>query len=292
MNLRDTLQKHNFKFKKKFGQNFITDGNLLQKIVDAGEVGPDDVIIEVGPGAATLTKALAKQAKAVIAIEIDTELLPIIEEAMEGFDNFYLVQGDALQIDIDKLVEEKLGTPHRCKVIANLPYYITTPLVMHFLEQGFSIDRIVIMVQKEVAERFIALPGKKEYGAITVSLHYYGSVRNAFVVPRQMFIPKPDVDSAVVDIQPWQEKPLIADDEVLFHRLVKAAFGQRRKTLNNALKTLKLDGELLQSALAQCGIDGTRRGETLSVAEFVALSNTISSLILSLKKSRLNCKNS
>ena len=131
MNLRDTLQKHNFKFKKKFGQNFITDGNLLQKIVDAGEVGPDDVIIEVGPGAATLTKALAKQAKAVIAIEIDTELLPIIEEAMEGFDNFYLVQGDALQIDIDKLVEEKLGTPHRCKVIANLPYYITTPLVMH-----------------------------------------------------------------------------------------------------------------------------------------------------------------
>ena len=211
-------------------------------------------------------------------------MLPIIEEAMEGFDNFYLVQGDALQIDIDKLVEEKLGTPHRCKVIANLPYYITTSLVMHFLEQGFSIDRIVIMVQKEVAERFTALPGKKEYGAITVSLHYYGSVRNAFVVPRQMFIPKPDVDSAVVDIQPWQEKPLIADDEILFHRLVKAAFGQRRKTLNNALKTLKLDGELLQSALAQCGIDGTRRGETLSVAEFVALSNTISSLILSQTK--------
>ena len=284
MNLKDTLQKHNFKFKKKFGQNFITDGNLLQKIVDAGAVGPDDVIIEVGPGAATLPTALAKQAKAVIAIEIDTELLPIIEEAMEGFDNFYLVQGDALQIDIDKLVEEKLGTPHRCKVIANLPYYITTPLVMHFLEQGFSIDRIVIMVQKEVAERFIALPGKKEYGAITVSLHYYGSVRNAFVVPRQMFIPQPDVDSAVVDIQPWQEKPLIADDEVFFHRLVKAAFGQRRKTLNNALKTLKLDGELLQSALAQCGIDGTRRGETLSVEEFVALSNTISSLILSQTK--------
>ena len=155
---------------------------------------------------------------------------------------------------------------------------------MHFLEQGFSIDRIVIMVQKEVAERFIALPGKKEYGAITVSLHYYGSVRNAFVVPRQMFIPQPDVDSAVVDIQPWQEKPLIADDEVFFHRLVKAAFGQRRKTLNNALKTLKLDGELLQSALAQCGIDGTRRGETLSVEEFVALSNTISSLILSQTK--------
>lgn len=279
MNLRDTLQKHNFKFKKKFGQNFITDGNLLQKIVDAGDVGPDDVIIEVGPGAATLTKALAQRAKAVIAIEIDNDLIPIIEETMEGFDNFYLVQGDALELDLDNLIVEKLGAPHRCKVVANLPYYITTPLVMHFLEQGFSIDRIVIMVQKEVAERFAAKPGKKDYGAITVSLNYYGAVRNAFTVPRQMFTPQPDVDSAVVDIQPWTEKPLQAADEDLFHRLVKAAFGQRRKTLNNALKTLQIDSALVQAALAQCEIDATRRGETLSVAEFVALSNALSKAI-------------
>lgn len=275
MNLKDTLHKHNFKFKKKFGQNFITDGNLLQKIVDAGEVGPDDVVIEVGPGAATLTKALAQRAKAVIAIEIDTDLLPIITETMAGFDNFYLVQGDALQMNLDELIQEKLGAPHRCKVIANLPYYITTPLVMYFLEQGFSIDRIVIMVQKEVAERFAAQPGKKEYGAITVSLNYYGNVRNAFLVPRHMFIPQPDVDSAVVDIQPWTEKPLLAQDETFFHQLVKAAFGQRRKTLNNALKTLNIDAALLQEALAQAGIDGTRRGETLSVAEFVTLSNVL-----------------
>lgn len=275
MNLKDTLHKHNFKFKKKFGQNFITDGNLLQKIVDAGEVGPDDVVIEVGPGAATLTKALAQRAKAVIAIEIDTDLLPIITETMAGFDNFYLVQGDALQMNLDELIQEKLGAPHRCKVVANLPYYITTPLVMYFLEQGFSIDRIVIMVQKEVAERFAAQPGKKEYGAITVSLNYYGNVRNAFLVPRHMFIPQPDVDSAVVDIQPWTEKPLLAQDETFFHQLVKAAFGQRRKTLNNALKTLNIDAALLQEALAQAGIDGTRRGETLSVAEFVTLSNVL-----------------
>ena len=279
MNLRDTLQRHNFKFKKKFGQNFITDGNLLQKIVDAGDVGPDDVIIEVGPGAATLTKALAQRAKAIIAIEIDYDLIPIIEETMEGFDNFYLVQGDALELNLDDLIIEKLGSPHRCKVVANLPYYITTPLVMHFLEQGFSIDRIVIMVQKEVAERFAAQPGKKDYGAITVSLNYYGAVRNAFTVPRQMFTPQPDVDSAVVDIQPWIQKPLQADDEALFHRLVKAAFGQRRKTLNNALKTLQLDSALVQSALSGCEIDGTRRGETLSVAEFVALSNALSEAI-------------
>lgn len=275
MNLKDTLRKHNFKFKKKFGQNFITDGNLLQKIVDAGEVGPDDVVIEVGPGAATLTKALAQRAKAVIAIEIDTDLVPVIEETMAEFDNFYLVQGDALQMNLDDVIREKLGEPHRCKVVANLPYYITTPLVMYFLEQGFSIDRIVIMVQKEVAERFAAQPGKKEYGAITVSLNYYGNVRNAFIVPRHMFIPQPDVDSAVVDIQPWVQKPLQADNEELFHRLVKAAFGQRRKTLNNALKTLNMDAALLQEALAQVSINGTRRGETLSVAEFVALSNAI-----------------
>ncbi len=279
MNLKDTLQKHNFRFKKKFGQNFITDGNLLQKIVDAGEVGPEDVVIEVGPGAATLTQALARQAKAVIAIEIDSELIPIIEETMADFDNFYLVQGDALQLNLDTLILEKLGAPHRCKVVANLPYYITTPLVMHFLEQGFSIDRIVIMVQKEVAQRFSAQPGTKDYGAITVSLHYYGTVRSAFTVPRQLFIPQPDVDSAVVDIKPWVEKPLQADDESLFHKLVKAAFGQRRKTLNNALKTLNLDTQLLQAALTACEIDGTRRGETLSVAEFVALSNTIHNLL-------------
>lgn len=275
MNLKDTLQKHNFKFKKKFGQNFITDSNLLQKIVDAGDVGPDDVVIEVGPGAATLTKALAQRAKAVIAIEIDRDLVPVIEETMTGFDNFYLVQGDALQIDLDAIIQEKLGAPHRCKVIANLPYYITTPLVMYFLEQGFSIDRIVIMVQKEVAERFTAQPGKKEYGAITVSLHYYGNVRYAFTVPRHMFIPQPDVDSAVVDIQPWTQKPLQADNEQLFHQVVKAAFGQRRKTLNNALKTLNMDNTLLQQALQEVEIDGTRRGETLSVDEFVALSNAI-----------------
>ena len=194
---------------------------------------------------------------------------------MAGFDNFYLVQGDALQLDLDAVIQEKLGVPHRCKVIANLPYYITTPLVMYFLEQGFSIDRIVIMVQKEVAERFTAQPGKKEYGAITVSLHYYGNVRYAFTVPRHMFIPQPDVDSAVVDIQPWTQKPLQADNEQLFHQVVKAAFGQRRKTLNNALKTLNMDSALMQQALQEVEIDGTRRGETLSVDEFVAFSNAI-----------------
>lgn len=275
MNLKERLQKHDFKFKKKYGQNFISDGNLLQKIVAAGDVTEKDVVIEVGPGAATLTKALAEKAKAVIAIEIDDDLLPIIEENMADVDNFYLVHGDALQINLDDLVREKLGESCSYKVVANLPYYITTPLVMHFLEQGFSIERIVIMVQKEVAERFSAPPGKKDYGSVTVALQYYGQVRQAFVVPRHMFTPQPDVDSAVIDIKPWQEKPITATDEKLFRQLVKAAFGQRRKTLNNALKSANIDWELIKAALDDCAIDPSRRGETLSVEEYVCLANHI-----------------
>lgn len=276
MNLRERLQKHDFKFKKRYGQNFITDGNLLQKIVAAGEVCADDVVIEVGPGAATLTRALAEKARAVIAIEIDGDLLPVIAENMAGLDNFYLVHGDALQLNLDQLVLEQLGEKCSYKVVANLPYYITTPLVMHFLEEGFAVERIVIMVQKEVAERFSALPGKKDYGAVTVALQYYGQVRLAFMVPRHMFTPQPEVDSAVVDIQPWREKPVQADDEALLRRLVKAAFGQRRKTLHNALKNANIDREIMEKALAACAIDDRRRGETLSVEEYVCLANGIS----------------
>lgn len=275
MSLKESLREHGFQFKKKYGQNFITDKNLLQKIVQAAEIGSEDVVVEVGPGAGTLTQALAEKAQMVIAIEIDTDLLPIITEAMDGYDNFYLVSGDALKLDLDKLVQEKAGQRCSYKVVANLPYYITTPLVMHFLEQHYSIERIVIMVQKEVAERFAAPPGKKEYGAITVSLHYYGDVQLAFVVPRQMFIPQPDVDSAVVDIRPWKEKPCMAVDEALFHKLVKAAFGQRRKTLRNALKVMQIEANVLEDSFAVCGIDQSRRGETLSVAEFTALANAM-----------------
>lgn len=279
MQLKETLNKHNFKFKKKYGQNFISDGNLLRKIADAGKVGPEDIVIEIGPGAATLTKVLCDRAKAVIAIEIDHDLIPIIEETMEEYDNFYLVHSDALKMNLDDLIVDKLGKPHQFKVVANLPYYITTPLVMHFLEQGFSIDRIVIMVQKEVADRFCALPGTKEYGAITVSLNYYADVETAFTVSRHMFHPVPNVDSAVVDIRPWDEKPLKTEDEVLFHKIVNAAFSQRRKTLHNSLKQLGIEHTIIQKALDECGIAPTLRGETLSVETFINLSNTIKKLL-------------
>lgn len=279
MNLKDTLTKHHFKFKKKYGQNFITDPGLLGKIATAADITALDVVVEIGPGAGTLTKALAQRAKAVIAIEIDGDLIPIIEETLVECPNFHLVQGDALTINLDELVAEKMGAPCRYKVVANLPYYITTPLVMHFLEQGFAIDRIVVMVQKEVAQRFNAPPGKKDYGAITVALNYYGQISLAFMVPRHLFMPQPDVDSAVIDIKLWTQKPFPATDPALFRRLVKAAFSQRRKTLHNALKTAGIAPEIMTTALNSCQIDPKRRGETLSVAEYVSLANTLTQLL-------------
>ena len=274
MNISDDLKKHNFHFKKKLGQNFINDDHLLSKIVAAAEVSAEDVVIEIGPGAATLTAALAKKAKQVIAVEIDKDLYPIINERMAEFENFELVGGDAMKVDFDELAA-KYGVK-RYKIVANLPYYITTPIVMRLLEEGFRTERIVIMVQKEVAERFLAKAGTKAYGAITVALNYYGEVTRAFNVPRSMFTPRPEVDSAVVCIKCWQEKPFQAIDEKLWRSLVKAAFSQRRKTLNNALKTLNFPAEVLKAALAEANIDPSRRGETLSVEEFVRLANILS----------------
>ena len=274
MNISDDLKKHNFHFKKKLGQNFINDDHLLSKIVAAAEVSAEDVVIEIGPGAATLTAALAKKAKQVIAVEIDKDLYPIINERMAEFENFELVCGDAMKVDFDELAA-KYGVK-RYKIVANLPYYITTPIVMRLLEEGFRTERIVIMVQKEVAERFLAKAGTKAYGAITVALNYYGEVTRAFNVPRSMFTPRPEVDSAVVCIKCWQEKPFQAIDEKLWRSLVKAAFSQRRKTLNNALKTLNFPAEIMKNALAAANIDPSRRGETLSVEEFVHLANILS----------------
>ena len=274
MNISDDLKKHNFHFKKKLGQNFINDDHLLSKIVAAAEVSAEDVVIEIGPGAATLTAALAKKAKQVIAVEIDKDLYPIINERMAEFENFELVCGDAMKVDFDELAA-KYGVK-RYKIVANLPYYITTPIVMRLLEEGFRTERIVIMVQKEVAERFLAKAGTKAYGAITVALNYYGEVTRAFNVPRSMFTPRPEVDSAVVCIKCWQEKPFQAIDEKLWRSLVKAAFSQRRKTLNNALKTLNFPAEIMKNALAEANIDPSRRGETLSVEEFVRLANILS----------------
>lgn len=278
MSLKEVLQKYDFKFKKRFGQNFITDPGILNKIVTTAEVDGDDIVIEIGPGAGTLTKTLAAKAKQVIAIEIDKQLIPILHETLQGLENVKIIEGDGLKLDLDQLVQMITGVKCSYKIVANLPYYITTPLVMHFLESNFNIDRIVIMVQKEVAERFNAVPATKEYGALTVSVNYYSRVRIAFRVPRHVFTPQPDVDSAVVDLQIWPEPPVQVENIAIFRRLVKAAFNQRRKTLNNALKVLGIEKEKVGQILTECNIDPKRRGETLTLEEFVRVANRLSQL--------------
>ncbi|NLT95147.1 MAG: 16S rRNA (adenine(1518)-N(6)/adenine(1519)-N(6))-dimethyltransferase RsmA [Clostridia bacterium] len=278
VSLKDILEKHNFKFKKKYGQNFITDPGILKKIVSLGDISSNDVVVEIGPGAGTLTKAIAVQAGLVIAIEIDKDLLPILEENLAGCGNVRIIEGDALKINLDKLVEEISGEPKTYKIIANLPYYITSPLVMHFLESGFKIKKIVIMVQKEVAERFTARPGTKDYGALTVILNLYTKPRIAFFVSRNVFTPKPDVDSAVVELEVREELPFEINNIDILRSLIKAAFNQRRKTLTNALKGLNIEKEQILKVLEDAGIDPQRRGETLSLEEFVRIANRLSTL--------------
>lgn len=216
---------------------------------------------------------MADKAKQVVAIEIDRDLFPIIEKRMQNYTNFELVANDAMKVDFDALAA-KYGAD-KYKVVANLPYYITTPIVMRLLEDGFGATELVIMVQKEVADRFLAAPGSKSYGAITASLNYYGEVSRCFNVPRTMFTPRPEVDSAVVKIKCHETKPFVAVNERLLRSVIKASFGQRRKTLNNALKTLGYPKEQMEQALKLAGIDPGCRGETLSIEEFVRLSNIL-----------------
>jgi len=278
MSLKEVLNRYNFKFKKKYGQNFITDPGILNKIVSTGDISAEDVVVEIGPGAGTLTKAIAEKAGQVIAIEIDRDLIPILEENLAGFANIKIVEGDALKINLDDLVLETTGEKKPYKIVANLPYYITSPLVMHFLESGFNIKRIVIMVQKEVAERFTAEPGTKDYGALTVSLNFYTQPRIAFYVSRNVFTPKPDVDSAVVDLLVREEPSYRVNNIDILRKLVKAAFNQRRKTLSNALKALNTEKEKINRILEEADIDPKRRGETLTLEEFVRVANRLSDI--------------
>ncbi|NMA01908.1 MAG: 16S rRNA (adenine(1518)-N(6)/adenine(1519)-N(6))-dimethyltransferase RsmA [Clostridia bacterium] len=275
MGLKEILAKHGFKFKKRFGQNFITDPGILNKIVDVAEITKDDLVIEVGPGLGTLTKTIAERAGRVITIEIDKDLIPILQETLEGLDNVDVVEGDALKLNLDQLVLEKLGELKPYKIVANLPYYITTPLIMHFLEEGYNVERIVVMVQKEVAERIVANPGTKEYGALTVNLQLFTQAKIAFTVPRHVFTPKPDVDSAIVDLVVRKEPLYPIQDREFLRKIITAAFGQRRKTLLNSLGSLTIDKKILNEAMEGINLDSRRRGETLSLEEFVLLANGI-----------------
>lgn len=262
---------HRFKLRadKKLGQNFLIDENIVRNIVAAAELSDKDTVLEVGPGIGTLTQGLAESGASVVAVELDKRLLPVLDTTLEGYDNVRIVSGDILQVDIMQTV----GVDE-FKVCANLPYYITTPIIFALLEKRLPMERLVAMVQKEVAERMAAKPGGKDYGALSVAIQYYTEPEIAFIVPPSSFIPAPSVDSAVIVCKRREKPPVEVCDEALFFRVVKAAFSLRRKMLNNSLKNMGIKGEQVAKWLQLAGVDGKRRAETLSLEDFAALTNT------------------
>lgn len=273
MNLNDRLKKHHITLQKKYGQNFIGDPALLERIATVCDWQPGDRALEIGPGAGTLTRAIAREAEEVLAVEIDRRLAPLLEETLADCANVHLVFTDALKADLDALMRDTLGWDGRYKLIANLPYYITTPLIMHVLEDSEKVSELVIMVQKEVGERLCAAPGSKAYGAVTVMVQYAATVARAFDVGRHAFVPSPEVDSTILHLIPYEKRPIQAQSDAVLRRVVKAAFSQRRKTLRNSLSSLGCDKALIKQALEAASIEDSRRAETLSVAEFVALAD-------------------
>ena len=273
MNLNDRLKKHHITLQKKYGQNFIGDPALLERIATVCDWQPGDRALEIGPGAGTLTRAIAREAEEVLAVEIDRRLAPLLEETLADCANVHLVFTDALKADLDALMRDTLGWDGRYKLIANLPYYITTPLIMHVLEDSEKVSELVIMVQKEVGERLCAAPGSKAYGAVTVMVQYAATVARAFDVGRHAFVPAPEVDSTILHLIPYEKRPIQAQSDAVLRRVVKAAFSQRRKTLRNSLSSLGCDKALIKQALEAARIEDSRRAETLSVAEFVALAD-------------------
>lgn len=262
---------------KARGQNFLIDANIARKIAEEAGLKITDIVVEIGPGLGALTWELAQRAGRVIGIEIDRNLVQVLRELLVGQSNVSLIEGDALKIDFDELVGKTLGVEDRgrlpaYKVVANLPYYITSPLLTHLLSSGFNIDRLVLMVQLEVAERLVARPGTKDYGTLTVFTQYFAEIQWIMRVPRTVFFPRPEVDSAVVRLHKRSCPPVEVEDEEFFFKVVRASFSKRRKILPNALKELVREREAIFKALDMAGIAPLRRGETLSLEEFARLS--------------------
>ncbi|HLO02353.1 MAG TPA: 16S rRNA (adenine(1518)-N(6)/adenine(1519)-N(6))-dimethyltransferase RsmA [Symbiobacteriaceae bacterium] len=274
--LKALLAAHGLRPQHKLGQNFLTDRRILEAIADASGAGPDDLVLEIGPGLGSLTQQLAERAGRVLAIELDRNLVSLLSKTIQqAFTNVEIVQGDAGRIDLRGLLAERLAPGQRAKVAANLPYYITTPLVMRLLEEELPLDRIVVMVQKEVADRMISPPGSKEYGALSVAVQYYAEPHIVLNVSKAAFLPPPEVESAVVAMQMRERPPVEAPKEAFF-RVVKAAFGQRRKTVHNALVAgLGVDKARVETALVAAGVALQRRGETLSLEEFAAVARNL-----------------
>ncbi len=274
--VKKLMDKHRFKIRKSLGQNFLVDANIVNKILNSAELNNDDIVVEIGPGLGVLTKAAASKAKRVIALEIDRRLESVLNESLQGLDNVEVVYQDAMCVDVDSIVEQCGHNSGSYKVIANLPYYITTPLIMYFLETKFKFSFMLIMVQHEVAQRISALPGGKEYGALSVAVQYYTEPKYLFKVPGTVFIPRPEVDSAVICLKKRDKPAVDVPDEALFFKVVKGAFGQRRKNLLNALgAAFNLPKNKMKDLLERAGIESTRRGETLSLLEFAAISKEL-----------------
>ena len=278
----EILKQHHFYTAKSLGQNFLVDANIINKIISAAEISSQDLVIEIGTGIGVLTGALAEKAHKVIAVEVDKRLIPILEDTLAAYNNIDVVLADAMKVNFDRLAHEKTGgffgnEAKSYKLVANLPYYITTPLIMHLLTNKFNLDSLVIMVQKEVAMRMAARPNNKDYGAMTVAVQYYTRPEIVFKVPRTVFFPQPEVDSAVVKLQRRKNPAVEVKDESIFFKVVRAAFGQRRKTLLNALagSDMGIAKEKLTEVLSEVNIDGRRRGETLSMEEFALIANNL-----------------
>lgn len=272
---KEVINKYRFAFQKKFGQNFLIDSNILENIVDAAEITKDDFVLEIGPGIGTMTQYLCEAARQVVAVEIDKMLIPILEDTLSQYDNIEVINQDVLKVDINSLAREKNnGKP--IKVVANLPYYITTPIIMGLFESGVPIDSITIMVQKEVADRMQTGPGSKDYGALSLAVQYYADAKVMLNVSASCFMPRPNVDSAVIKLTRHKTPVVEVKDEKLMFQVIRASFNQRRKTLVNGLKNsseLNFSKEEILSAIAAIGKPETIRGEALTLEEFARLSN-------------------
>lgn len=276
-NTIEVLQKYRFNFQKKFGQNFLIDTHVLDKIIDASGVTEDDFVLEIGPGIGTMTQYLCERAREVVAVEIDKNLIPILSDTLKNYSNVTVINEDILKLDICKLAEEKnQGKP--IKVVANLPYYITTPIIMGLFESHVPIDSITIMVQKEVAERMQEKPGSKEYGALSLAVQYYAKPEIVANVPPNCFMPRPNVGSAVIRLTRHEKPSVEVEDEKLMFRIIRASFNQRRKTLANGLNNspeIHLPKEVIQESIVSLGVPENIRGEALSLEQFAELSNEI-----------------
>ena len=276
-NTIEVLQKYNFNFQKKFGQNFLIDTRVLEEIIDAAQITKDDFVLEIGPGIGTMTQYLCEAAREVVAVEIDTNLIPILKDTLSAYNNVEVFNQDILKVDIASLARER-NNDRPIKVVANLPYYITTPIIMGLFESHVPTDSITIMVQKEVADRMQEGPGSKEYGALSLAVQYYAKPEIVVNVPPSCFMPQPKVGSAVIRLTRHEQPPVQVDNEKLMFQVIRASFNQRRKTLANGLNnfgSFGLNKEEIQSCIEELGVPVNIRGEALSLEQFAELSNII-----------------